>query len=84
MTGVCQQSCLYLLSDRVVPWSDIDAVYLQVFSMRVLLKTLLKIAKPNIAFLMSIFNKKKKMAKALLSSLDNMQDSNINLGEKKT
>lgn len=32
---------------------------------------------------MSIFNKKKKMAKALLSSLDNMQDSNINLGGKK-
>lgn len=56
----------------------------QVFSMRVLLKTLLKIAITNIAFLMSIFNKKKKMAKALLSSLDNMQDSNINLGEKKT
>ena len=84
MAGECQQSCLYILSDRVVPWSDIDAAYLQVFSMRVLLKTLLKIAITNIAVLMSIFNKKKKAAKALLSSLDNMQDSNINLGKKKT
>lgn len=32
---------------------------------------------------MSLFNKQKKMAKALLSSLANMQDSKINLEKKK-
>lgn len=37
----------------------------------------------HIATLMSIFNNKKKMAKALLSSLDNTQHSKINWGKKK-
>jgi len=35
----------------------------------------------HIAILMSIFNKTTKMAEGLLSSLDNMQDSKINLGK---
>lgn len=37
----------------------------------------------HIAILMSISNKNKKMAKALLSSLVNIQDSKINLEKQR-